>query len=287
MNLQDWIGRSESSEDEVTAAQVGMMSATLDWPTARPPAGTPLPTLWHWMYFLPTAPQAEIGPDGHPMRGGFLPPVPLPRRMWAGMQMRFNEPIRVGDRLSRTSTIVEVSEKSGRTGNLVFVKLRHDLRRNGSSDVALSESLDLVYRDAAKPGDAPAAPKAAPVASTWERRIQPSEAMLFRYSALTFNAHRIHYDQPYVTGVEGYPGLVVHGPLIATLLTDLLRRQMPDAQVMSFDFRAIRPTIATHAFCVCGEPQPDGRTVKLWGRDHEGFVTMEATAEVAQGGAGR
>ena len=280
-NLQEWIGRTETIEDTVTATPVAALSATLDWPAQRPPAGTSLPCLWHWLYFLPLAPQSEIGPDGHPRRGGFLPPVPLPRRMWAGSDFTFHEPLLVGDRLARTSTIVEVNEKSGRTGSLIFVKVRHEIRRNGAAGVALTEHHNIVYRDAPRPTDVAPPPTPASAASAWERRIKADDVLLFRYSALTFNGHRIHYDRKYVTEVEGYPGLIVHGPLIATLLMDLLRRQMPDAQVARFEFKAVRPTFDINPFSVHGLPAPDGGSVRLWGRDHEGWLTMDATATLA------
>ena len=281
VNLTDWIGRTETIDDSATPTPVAALSATLDWPAQRPAAGTPLPYLWHWLYFLPLAPQAEIGPDGHPRRGGFLPPVPLPRRMWAGSDFTFHQPLLVGDALVRTSTIVDVKEKSGRTGNLIFVKVRHEIRRNGNSEVALTEHHNIVYRDAPQPTDVAPAPASAPAASTWSRAIKADDVLLFRYSALTFNGHRIHYDRKYVTEVEAYPGLIVHGPLIATLLMDLLRRHMPAAQVAKFEFKAIRPTFDIHPFSVHGEPAPDGKTVHLWGRDHAGWHTMDATATLA------
>jgi 3-methylfumaryl-CoA hydratase len=282
MNLQDWIGRSETVADTATATPYAALAATLDQPdTLRPAPGTPLPPLWHWLYFLPLAAQSDIGPDGHPKRGGFMPPVPLPRRMWAGSDFEFHEPLLVGDMLSRTSTIIDVKEKSGRTGNLIFVKVRHEIRRNGAPKVALTEHHNIVYRAAAEPGDVPPPPQAAPKDSAWQRTIEPSDVLLFRYSALTFNGHRIHYDRKYVTEVEGYPGLIVHGPLIATLLMDLLRRQLPDAKVLRFEFKAVRPTFDTHAFSVHGQPSADGKTVHLWGRDHEGWLTMDATATLA------
>ena len=279
MNLQDWIGRSETVEDTATATPYAALSATLDQPdTTRPALGTPLPPLWHWLYFLPLAAQSDIGPDGHARRGGFMPPVPLPRRMWAGSDFEFHAPLRVGDALSRTSTIVDVKEKSGRTGNLIFVKVRHEICCNGAEKVALTEHHNIVYRAAAEPGDVAPPPQAAPNESAWQRCIVPDDVLLFRYSALTFNGHRIHYDRQYVTEVEGYPGLIVHGPLIATLLMDLLRRQQPDARVLRFEFKAVRPTFDTHAFSVHGQPSADGKTVQLWGRDHEGWLTMDATA---------
>ena len=285
MNLQDWIGRSETVEDIATATPYAALTATLDWPATpgqeRPAPGTPLPSLWHWLYFLPIYRQSDIGPDGHARRGGFMPPVPLPRRMWAGSDFAFHEPLLIGDALSRTSTIADVKEKSGRTGSLIFVKVRHEIRRNGSTDVALTEHHNIVYRAAPQPGDVNPPPQAAPEQSAWERRIVPDDVLLFRYSALTFNGHRIHYDRKYVTEVEGYPGLIVHGPLIATLLMDLLRRQQPDAKVLRFEFKAVRPTFDIHPFSVHGQPSADGKTVHLWGRDHEGWLTMDATATLA------
>ncbi len=285
MNLQDWIGRSETVEDIATATPYAALSATLDWPAEagaqRPAVGTALPHLWHWLYFLPIYAQSEIGADGHAKRGGFLPPVSLPRRMWAGSDFQFHEPLLVGDALARTSTIIDVKEKSGRTGNLIFVKVRHEIRRNGAQNVALTEHHNIVYRDAAKPDDVASPPVAAPAEFTWERRVVPDDVLLFRYSALTFNGHRIHYDRKYVTEVEGYPGLIVHGPLIATLLMDLLRRHLPQAQVAKFEFKAVRPTFDISPFSVHGQPSADGKTIRLWGRDHEGWLTMDATATLA------
>ena len=285
MNLQDWTGRSETVEDIATATPYAALAATFDWPATpgqeRPVPGTPLPSLWHWLYFLPIHRQSDIGTDGHAKRGGFMPPVPLPRRMWAGSDFAFHAPLLVGDTLSRTSTIADVKEKSGRTGSLIFVKVRHEIRRNGAAEVALTEHHNIVYRAAPQPGDANPPPQAAPEASTWERRIVPDDVLLFRYSALTFNGHRIHYDRKYVTETEGYPGLIVHGPLIATLLMDLLRRQRPEAKVLRFEFKAVRPTFDIHPFSVHGQPSPDGKTVHLWGRDHEGWLTMDATATLA------
>ncbi len=280
MDLKEWIGRSETTVDIATATPYAALAATLDREPERPPPGTPLPALWHWLYFLPLHRQSEISADGHAQRGGFLPPVPLPRRMWAGSQLEFHSPLLIGDTLTRTSTIADVTEKSGRTGTLVFVKVRHEIRRNAHSDVALTEFHDIVYREAAKPDDASPPPKAAPATSTWERKWVPDDVLLFRYSALTFNGHRIHYDRRYVTGVEGYPGLIVHGPLIATLLLDLLRRQRPDAVVKTFAFKALRPTFDLNAFNVCGRPDGPGRFA-LWAHDHEGSLTMQATAETA------
>jgi 3-methylfumaryl-CoA hydratase len=266
MDLHAWIGRTESVDDIVTATPCAALSALLDRPAERPVVGTPLPPLWHWLYFLPLHRQAEIGPDGHARRGGFLPPVPLPRRMWAGSQFEFHAPLRVGDAITRLSTIEDVTTKQGRTGSLVFVKVRHEVRSNGAAEPAIVEHHDIVYREARQPGDVEPPPQAAEAGAPWQRDIVPDDVLLFRYSALTFNE------------VEGYPGLIVHGPLIATLLMDLLRTHLPDASVQSFRFKAVRPTFDLHPFRVNGAPQADGKTVRLWAQDHEGWLTMDAVA---------
>ena len=281
MNLTDWIGRTETLCDTVTPIPYAALSATFDRDASRPVPGTPLPPLWHWLYFLPIHRQSEIGDDGHAKRGVFLPPVPLPRRMWAGSQFTFHQPLHIGDSLERRSTIVNVSEKSGHSGELVFVKVHHEFRRAGESDIALTEFHDIVYREAARQDDIAPAPKASPLTSAWEKRWVPDDVLLFRYSALTFNSHRIHYDRKYVSEVEGYPGLIVHGPMVATLLLDLLRHQMPGAHVLSYEFRAVRPMFDIHPFFICGEPLSDCKTIHLWAKDHEGWLTMEATAVIA------
>ncbi len=275
-DLKDWIGRRETLRDTITAAPVRGLNATLDHPAMPVENGTALFPLWHWLYFLPQHRQSEIGPDGHARRGAFLPPVPLPRRMWAASELEFRSPVRVGDAVERTSTIADVSAKEGRSGKLVFVKVRHEVRCNGSADPAIVELHDIVYREAKRPGDVEPPPQAAPANATWQRQVVPDEVLLFRYSALTFNGHRIHYDRKYVTEVEGYPGLIVHGPLIATLLMDLVRRNAPEAQVATFRFKAVRPTFDLHPLQVNGER--DGATVKLWAQDHEGWLTMDASA---------
>ena len=282
-HLQTWQGKSETQSDLIAAAKVQALSATLDRKDAEPTSTTPLPALWHWMYFLPLAPQSEIGVDGHPQRGGFLPPVPLPRRMWAGSRLRWNtaNPLQVGEAVQRISTIQSVKHKAGRSGELLFVQLEH--RYTNGRGEALVEEQDIVYRAAAAPGAPAPAPQRPPLAgqAAWSRSITPDPVLLFRYSALTFNGHRIHYDRTYATEVEGYTGLVVHGPVLATLLMDLLRRHRPDATVASFAFKAVRPTLDTHPFSVHARPSDDGKTIELWGEDHEGWLTIQATATLA------
>ena len=280
-HLQTWVGQTETHHDDITAAPVRGLAATLDRDDAPPVPGTELPPLWHWLYFLPQARQSEIGPDGHARRGGFLPPVPLPRRMWAGgrLEWQADNPLRVGDAVRRVSRIESVTHKSGRSGELLFVLVRHEL--HNAKGLALSEEHDIVYRSAAQPGEAQAKPVAAQTGAAWQRSITPDDVLLFRYSALTFNGHRIHYDRQYVTQVEGYPGLIVHGPLIATLLVDLLRRERREAFIKSFSFKAVRPTFDLHPFRLNAQAASDGKTVNLWAQDHEGWLTMQGHAEWA------
>lgn len=272
--LQSWVGRSETAVDRIAPGTAAMLAATLDLEVA-PADGDPLPPLWHWLGFLPRTRHAELGTDGHAHRGGFLPPVPLPRRMWAGSRCNFAQPLHVGERLERVSTIRNVVHKHGRSGALVFVTVEHAI--HGEQGLAVVEEHDIVYREAAQPGAPAAMPKPAPHDPAWSRAVVPDPVLLFRYSALTFNGHRIHYDRRYTTKVEGYPGLVVHGPLQATLLLDLLRREQPDATVSRFAFRALRPVFDTAPFRVCGRPQTDGN-VRLWIADHDHALAMDATA---------
>jgi len=276
--LRHWIGRSMVVEDSATPVPLQALTATLDRDDPPIAPGQAIPPLWHWLYFLPLHRQSEIGADGHPARGGFLPPVPLPRRMWAGSRLEFHAPIVAGQALSRRSRIDDVRLKQGRTGPLVFVKVQHDITAGGR--LAVSEQHDIVYRDLPRPGDPAPAGVAAPDNASWTRRIVPDDVLLFRYSALTFNGHRIHYDRRYVTEVEGYPGLVVHGPLIATLLLDLLRRERPAARVTHFEFKAVQPVFDTAPFDLCGRMDGE-RQVALWARTPGGHVAMEAGATLA------
>lgn len=272
--LDDWLGTERVAKDLVTAFPLAALAATLD----REQSGDTVPPLWHWLYFLPIAPMSETGPDGHPKRGDFLPPVPLPRRMWAGGRITFHAPLKVGERATRTSTIANIEDKTGRSGRLVFVTVQHSIEVGG--ELKLEEEHDIVYRDPPLADARPQQPQLAPQGERWSRIIEADPVMLFRYSALTFNSHRIHYDYPYATQVEAYPGLVVHGPLIATLLVDLVRRQQPDATLQSFAFKALRPTFSGQAFTVCGAPAADGKSIDLWAKDHDGYLTMRATAAI-------
>jgi len=271
-HLQGWIGRSETVTDQITPFQSNALAATLNRDEVYG-AGSNLPPLWHWMHFLQIFKLEDAGYDGHPALGGFLPPVPLPRRMWAGSRLRFLAPLQVGEEVTKTSRVTSVAHKAGRSGDLVFVTVRHTF------DARIEEEHDIVYRDVAAVGAPVAAPVAAPAVWDFSRDVVPDPVLLFRYSALTFNGHRIHYDQPFCTGTEGYPGLVVHGPLLATLLLDGLRRHLPDAVVTEFAFRAMAPVFAVDPFSVQGAAVEGG--FRLWIRRGDGALAMDAKAVLA------
>jgi 3-methylfumaryl-CoA hydratase len=273
-----WIGRSQTAEDRIDARQVRAMAATLDRDEGLG-AGDPLPPLWHWLYFWTAAPQSELGPDGHGQRGGFLPPIDLPRRMWAGSRVRFPRPLPIGAAATRRSTITQVTQKEGRSGRLAFVTVRHEI--SAGEGLCVDEEHDIVYREAARPGEAAKPAQVAPAEALWRRQIRPDPVLLFRYSALTFNGHRIHYDQPYVTDVEGYPGLIVHGPLLATLMVDLARRERPEARIAGFRFRALSPIFDTAPFTLAGQPADDGRSAALWVIDPQGGLAMDGAVDLA------
>ena len=291
-HLKQWIGRTEARTERLSPFPANALAATLDRDDQPYADGSPLPPLWHLVYCLPAPRISGLGYDGHAARGGFLPPVPLPRRMWAGGRFTFARALEIGTEVTRTATILNVAHKAGRSGALVFVTARFDFSDSGG--IAMSEERDIVYREPIAPGAPEPAPAPANENATWERTIHPDPVLLFRYSALTFNGHRIHYDHEFATKQEGYPGLVVHGPLLATLLVDLVRRHRPEAEIKTFTFRAVTPLFATHDFAVCGSPGLSapprgegsgvggrGETVNLWARGHSGLLAMEATATLA------
>lgn len=280
-NLSDWIDRMEERQDFSAPAPAQALGALLDHEPVEAKPGDIVRPGGHWLYFLPTPRQSEIGDDGHPRRGGFLPPIPLPRRMWAGSRVKFIRPVVVGQPIAKTSRIRDVSVKEGKSGTLVFVKVQHEIRDDRG--VLVEEEQDIVYRDAPKAGAPVALGAVSREAETpdWSRDIVPTEVLLFRYSALTLNGHRIHYDRPYATQAEGYPGLVVHGPLIATLLLDLVLRNRPDATLSEFAFKAVSPLFDLASFKVCGRALEGGKQLRLWAQDADGRLAMEASALVA------
>ncbi|MBL0173031.1 MAG: MaoC family dehydratase N-terminal domain-containing protein [Gemmatimonadaceae bacterium] len=280
-DLREWIGREEQQADEITIAPLVALSATLDRQDPVPRVGDPLPPFWHRLFFLPRELTRELAPDGHPPLGGFLPPADLPRRMWAGSRLTFDHAPRVGESVRRVSRIADINEKSGSTGRLLFVAVQHEIHT--PRGLAIREMQDLVYRDLPTPGSAvgsaPSSAADVPEAM-FSRVITPDAVLLFRYSALTFNSHRIHYDRRHAMEVEGYPGLVVHGPLVATLLLDLLRREHAACDVREFTFKARRPLFDTAPFSVHG--RADSAThFTLWALDAHGHVAVNASATIA------
>lgn len=279
----DWIGKTEVGNDIIAASQLDRWSATLDRDDPVHQPDDVIAPLAHWLFFLPRERQSTLGPDGHAKRGGFLPPLhELPRRMWAGSRISFPGPLRVGMAVSRRSTIASITQKQGAAGPLVFVTVRHEISEvtGGTKGAPLViDEHDIVYRGLGGPAAKPA-PAGGPQGA-WQRSLTPDDVLLFRYSALTFNGHRIHYDRDYVTREEGYPGLVVHGPLIATLLVDLLRRQMPDAYVLDYSFRAVSPLFDGNPLHLNGTPPDSDGIVKLWATNDEGGLAMKAEARIA------
>lgn len=273
--LRQWLGRSRSAEQVIDPFPARAIAGLLDH-EAVPQPGDPLPLPWHWLYFLAAPRRSAIGSDGHPARGGFLPPVPLPRRMWAAGSIRRFADLVVGEPATKTSTVRAIDAKSGRTGTLVFVTVSHELSQRGQP--CIEETQNLVYRAAATAASMPPG-EPAPGDAQWADTLVPDSQLLFRYSALTYNGHRIHYDVEYARTVEFYPALVVHGPLLATLLLDAFTSRHPDARIGSFSFRAVRPSFVDRPLTIAG--RRDGNVAKLWTADHEAALGMHATVEIA------
>ena len=273
-HLRQWIGRTTEATDTVTAQLVKGLRATLFQEIGEPKPGDAAPFTVHWCLGQPVFPHDQLGPDGHPTRGGFLPPVPLPRRMWAGGQLEFLDALRVGDEPKRVSRITDVTMKTGSTGQLCFVSVEHLVTT--ARGLAIRERQDIVYRDM---GGAPAAStKAAPpppVAQHRETHIS-DPVLLFRYSALTFNGHRIHYDRDYVTRVEGYPGLIFHGPLQAAFIVELAAKLHGGTPPKAFVYRGVQPLFEGSEFSINANPTADG--MELWAANAESQPTMKGTA---------
>ena len=278
-HLRSWIGRRETRTEPITSAPATLLAATLERSDIRTGPGDALPPLYQWLYFLPVCPQSQIGSDGHPARGDLLPPVPLPRRMWAASTIVFKHPLAIGDIVTRWTEVVGVSLKQGRSGPLVFVTLR-TVHSDSQGRDAIEETQELVYRGHFSHADPSPTPAIAPRDEHWSRTLVADPVLLFRYSALTFNAHRIHYDVEYARESEGYPALVVHGPLSVTLLLDHLQRNLPDKRVIHLAFRAVRPLFQGRPFDLCGQLAADGKTVQLWTRDDHGALCTDAVAQV-------
>jgi 3-methylfumaryl-CoA hydratase len=270
-----WIGREEECTERIAGSAVKAMAATLDLESS-PSAGEPLPPGWQWLFFNPAVRRSGLGIDGHPRRGGFLPPIELPRRMWAGSRIRYLAPVPIEGQATRRSRILKIENKAGKRGSLAFVTVQHTISCGGMP--CISEEQDIVYREATPPGavTAPTLQRYDGVPQ-WSRSVEPDTTLLFRYSALTFNGHRIHYDRTYARDEEGYPELVVHGPLTATLLQQFALEQGAGRPLARFDFRGVTPLFVGRAFQLEGRQVEDG-TLALWARGPDGELAMSATA---------
>ena len=296
-DLEAWLGKERVEEEVISLGQVRALAATLDRDPAPLMDGGILPAGWHWIYFNSAVPRSALAPDGHEERGGFLPPIPLPRRMWAGGRLRFPGALRIGEQATRVSTIQSIEHKEGRSGPLVFVTVHH--RISGQSGTAIEEEQNLVFLSATPPGGGTAArarpPTSAPVEPEWSEAYTADEVALFRFSALTFNAHRIHFDVRYATEVEGYPGLVVHGPLLALLVLDAgIRNAVGDGSAgvvpQLFRYRALQPLFCNEEFHLQGgrvdaggralETPSGAGVMKVWAAHPERGVATEADLEV-------
>ena len=275
--LTDWIGSREIREELITEFPAQAAAAMLDLDGEPMAQGQPLPPLWHWFYFLPKAARSHIDHDGHPKRGGFFPPVDLPRRMFAGARTRFHKAVTIGEQAVREGEILDVKEKSGKSGRLVFVTVRYRIEQGGTQRV--EEEQDIVYKEPGPPIPAPVPLDSLPdaPAGSWIKDVIPDTVLLFRFSALTFNAHRIHYDRPYARDEEGYPGLVVHGPLTAVLLAGLTGENSPK-RIARFRFQGRAPLFDLYPFRLVG--LPDGDTVELNSYGPDGELSMQASAEL-------
>jgi 3-methylfumaryl-CoA hydratase len=274
-----WIGRTEVARANVAPESARALAATLDHDPSAIGEGDALPLPWHWLYAQVPVARSALGSDGHPRRGGFLPPVPLARRMWAGSRLAVQRPVPIGSRVERASSIDAIKTREGRGGPLVIVTVHHAWRSDQEGEPLLNEWQDIVYCDPPSTGVTPRPDHGVPPVADWSHIVHTDTVLLMRYSALTFNSHRIHYDQSYATGVEGYPGLVVHGPLVATLLLDALRRQISGKRVQAFEFKALRPLICGQPITICGRDDRAGK-YDLWACDEHGDIAMRASAQL-------
>lgn len=270
-HLREWIGKTQSDRDVLSARQARLMAATLGIPQSDFVDGTPLPPLWHWLYFLSGEPPIALGRDGHPARGSFLPPVPLPNRMWAGGRLEFHGELPLGAEVEKRSSIASVEHKQGRSGELVFVTVLHEIIHGGK--VMITEHHDIVYKEASKGGATPTKSEMPP--SQKNHVLKPDSTMLFRYSALTFNGHRIHYDADYCREIEGYPDLVIHGPLNATLLARFAE-EVSGRPLKHFSYRGLQPSILGSELEF--NAARDGTQLVVWVSLPSGAVSMRAEA---------
>ena len=273
INLQEWVGKKEEIKDRIYTTPIKALALTLNYKDLKIAEGDLLPEIWYWLYFLPMVAMTDVGVDGHPKRGGFLPPISLERRMWASSRFKFHQNLIIGEEIRKTSEILKISEKEGKAGRMVFVTIKHLIQ--SARGVAVEEEQDIVYLPMPKSFVQPE-PNPIPVDLQWKEQYPIDPVLLFRFSALTFNGHKIHYDWRYTTEVEKYPGLVVHGPLQALLLFESAKKNNPGKKPVSYSFRAVRPIFEFDKLTVCGRSNPDG-SHDLFTANTDGNIGMQAT----------
>jgi 3-methylfumaryl-CoA hydratase len=271
--LQEWVGKKEEIKDRIYTTPIKALALTLNYKDLKIAEGDLLPEIWYWLYFLPMVAMTDVGVDGHPKRGGFLPPISLERRMWASSRFKFHQNLIIGEEIRKTSEILKISEKEGKAGRMVFVTVKHLIQ--SARGVAVEEEQDIVYLPMPKSFVQPE-PNPIPVDLQWKEQYPIDPVLLFRFSALTFNGHKIHYDWRYTTEVEKYPGLVVHGPLQALLLFESAKKNNPVKKPVSYSFRAVRPIFEFDKLTVCGRSNPDG-SHDLFTANTDGNIGMQAT----------
>jgi 3-methylfumaryl-CoA hydratase len=271
--LQEWVGKKEEIKDRIYTTPIKALALTLNYKDLKIAEGDLLPEIWYWLYFLPMVAMTDVGVDGHPKRGGFLPPISLERRMWASSRFKFHQNLIIGEEIRKTSEILKISEKEGKAGRMVFVTVKHLIQ--SARGVAVEEEQDIVYLPMPKSFVQPE-PNPIPVDLQWKEQYPIDPVLLFRFSALTFNGHKIHYDWRYTTEVEKYPGLVVHGPLQALLLFESAKKNNPGKKPVSYSFRAVRPIFEFDKLTVCGRSNPDG-SHDLFTANTDGNIGMQAT----------
>ena len=280
-DLKTHIGRTQVTTDVLHAGPANLLRLALGRPEPELRDGDPLPPAWLALYFLPRLATDALRPDGAPGDAGVVPPMPLPRRMFAGERQRFHRALRLGEAVRRETTLADISLKSGTTGTLVFATIVSRVF-GGDGALAVEDERRTVFREEIKAGERNQAPRRdpAPTDVRWRRTISPTAVLLFRFSALTFNSHRIHYDRPWAMEVEGYPGLVVHGPLTTTLLIDFARDSNPGRTIRGYTTQARAPLFDTAPFELRGRPTGDGKGAELWAVTPEGTIAMSAEVEV-------
>jgi 3-methylfumaryl-CoA hydratase len=278
--FKSYVGKSETATDVVTASAMVKFAATLGLDDPPLHKGAAIPPGWYGAFFPASHRPDRMRTDGQASGGGIAPPIPLPRRRIGGTRVMFHQPLKIGDEIKRVTEIADVQVDDGPSGAMVTVIERNSIS-NGQG-LAVVEERDLVMLSEARAEAAPAKPPSAPAEAAWKQVVEPNPPLLFRFSAIRFNSHRIHYDRDYVTKVEKLPGLVVQSSLVSQLMVEMCRREVPGRQLSQFDFKSWRQIYDTGKFSIAGNPPQDGRGAELWAIDSEGRVAMTATAKFSQ-----